>query len=309
MKRLATTIAAIALIGTPAFAADMPVKAPPPAPIYSWTGFYAGLNAGWSWGNDKTTVNFPGPAFDSIFLFSPSTGSGGESCVDCNLSRLAIAYRETTHPMGAIGGVQIGYNLQTMSNWVFGLEADFQASGESASGNTHQTEEFLGRLEPPGGFFVQGNASQSISQNETLLWFGTVRGRVGYAVWPTVMLYGTGGLAYGRLNESGSASFNASCTTNDGSCTTSIGFVNGPTLANPSVNQAFDASTTRVGWTGGGGIEGAVPNTHVTWKVEYLYMDLGTANYTFNNPLFGTILVSSHFTDNIVRVGLNYQFH
>jgi hypothetical protein len=38
-------------------------------------------------------------------------------------------------------------------------------------------------------------------------------------------------------------------------------------------------------------------------------MDLGTANYTFSNPLLGTILVSNHFTDNIVRVGLNYQFH
>jgi opacity protein-like surface antigen len=52
-----------------------------------------------------------------------------------------------------------------------------------------------------------------------------------------------------------------------------------------------------------------VPNTHVTWKAEYLYMHLGTENYTFSNPLLGTILVSSHFTDNIVRVRLNYQFH
>jgi hypothetical protein len=50
-------------------------------------------------------------------------------------------------------------------------------------------------------------------------------------------------------------------------------------------------------------------NTRVTWKAEYLYMDLGTENFTFNNPLLGTILVNTHFTDNIVRVGLNYQFH
>jgi outer membrane immunogenic protein len=50
MKRLATVIAVIALIGTPAFAADlavpMPVKAPPPPPPFSWTGFYVGGNAG-----------------------------------------------------------------------------------------------------------------------------------------------------------------------------------------------------------------------------------------------------------------------
>jgi len=136
-----------------------------------------------------------------------------------------------------------------------------------------------------------------------------VRGRVGYAIWPTVMLYATGGLAYGRLNESVSASFNSSCTTTDVSCTGTISLVNGPVVTTPfSVSQGFEAAVTKTGWTVGGGVEGAVPNTHVTWKVEYLYMDLGTANYTFNNPLLGTILVSTHFTDNILRVGLNYLF-
>jgi len=44
---------------------------------------------------------------------------------------------------------------------------------------------------------------------------------------------------------------------------------------------ALDSSVTRAGWTIGEGIEGVVPNTHVTWKAEYLYMDLGTENYTF----------------------------
>ncbi len=43
MKLLATAIAVAGLVGTPAFAADMAVKAPPPLPepVYSWTGFYA----------------------------------------------------------------------------------------------------------------------------------------------------------------------------------------------------------------------------------------------------------------------------
>jgi outer membrane immunogenic protein len=56
MKRLATAIAAIALIGTPASAADMAVKAPPPAPplapVSTWAGWYIGLNAGGGWGNN-----------------------------------------------------------------------------------------------------------------------------------------------------------------------------------------------------------------------------------------------------------------
>jgi outer membrane immunogenic protein len=127
MKKLLSAIAVAGLIGTPAFAADMAVKAPPPLPepVYSWTGFYAGLNAGWSWGKQDTTVNFvPAPTVIGIFLpvgaqfvFSPSP----------------TADQETAHPLGAIGGVQVGYNWQSMSNWIIGIEADFQASGENAN--------------------------------------------------------------------------------------------------------------------------------------------------------------------------------
>jgi outer membrane immunogenic protein len=60
MKKLAIAIAAIALVGTPAFAADMAVKAPPPpppAPVYNWTGWYAGVNLGASFGRVKTDIN------------------------------------------------------------------------------------------------------------------------------------------------------------------------------------------------------------------------------------------------------------
>jgi outer membrane immunogenic protein len=316
MKKLAIAIAAIALIGTPAFAADMAVKAPPPepAPVYSWTGFYVGLNAGWSSGKQDTTVNFPGPTPDVTL---PIPAPGVPPFVFTGLSGAPLAYQETTHPNGAIGGVQVGYNWQSMSNWIIGIEADFQASGENASGNTHQNTTIPGSF----AFSVGGpnpisgsgdlSVSQSISHNDALLWFGTVRGRIGYAIWPTVLLYGTGGLAYGRLNESVSASYNLSLITTGGTALTGTAtFPNGAVVPLPvAASQTFDSSVTRTGWTVGGGIEGVVPNTHVTWKAEYLYMDLGTQNYTFSNPLLGTILVSTHFTDNIFRVGLNYQFH
>jgi outer membrane immunogenic protein len=59
MKKLATcVIVAAGLIGTPAFAADMAVKAPPPAPapVYNWTGWYVGGNVGYSWGNAHTDI-------------------------------------------------------------------------------------------------------------------------------------------------------------------------------------------------------------------------------------------------------------
>jgi outer membrane immunogenic protein len=263
MKKLATAIAAIALIGTPAFAADMavPVTPPLPAPVYNWTGFYGGFNVGWSWGKANSTFNFT-QAITPTSIFSDST-----------------------HPNGAIGGVQIGYNWQATPNWILGLEADIQASGENGTNN------LLQNIPATGGGTV------AISHSETLQWFGTVRGRVGYAIWPTTMLYATGGLAYGELDES---------VTN---VTSRVPFGGSFLVA---VSNPLFGSTTRTGWTAGGGIEGAVPDTHVTWKIEYLYVDLGTANYNvlpFQSFGFFPAVISAHFTDNIVRVGLNYQFH
>jgi hypothetical protein len=70
----------------------------------------------------------------------------------------------------------------------------------------------------------------------------------------------------GHLSEGrpASASFNTVCVTNDISCTGSVTFGNGTTVAVPfSRSQGFEASVTKTGWTVGGGIEGAVPDTHL----------------------------------------------
>ena len=75
-----------------------------------------------------------------------------------------------TKPSGFAGGIQAGYNLQT-GPWVFGIEGDIQASG------AEQT-------------FAPWKFSNP--------WFGTLRGRAGYAL-NNVLFYGTGGLAFGEL--------------------------------------------------------------------------------------------------------------
>jgi opacity protein-like surface antigen len=112
MTKIAVVIAGIAaLIGTRALAADMLVKAPPPAPpasVYTWTGFYVGVNAGGSIGRDPTTQSkVPGPLhFENNFILSPA---------------------------GFIGGGQIGYNYQFAPNWVVGVEGDFQGASQSDS--------------------------------------------------------------------------------------------------------------------------------------------------------------------------------
>lgn len=298
MTKLASAIATIALIGTPAMAA-------PPAPVYTWTGFYAGFNVGGSWGNQDSTIDFPGPGVTSARVAIP--GGGAATVLVHNAP---VAFQESTNPTGLIGGLQFGYNWQSASQWVFGVEADIQGSSESAGGNAHQNSAQLARLGiagPGGPVAVTINTSQSITQNDGLRWFGTVRGRLGYAIWPTVMVYGTGGLAYGRVNESVAASYDLSATC-AAACIGTATLANGTVVPLPLTGNQTFAPGTRTGWTLGAGIAGIVPNTRVTWKFEYLVVDLGTANYTLTGPALGTIAVNTRFIDNIVRVGLNYQF-
>jgi outer membrane immunogenic protein len=101
MKRLATATAAIALIGTPAFAADVAVKAPPsplPAPVSNWTGFYAGLNAGASFGT--TTTNFNVSPVSGLFFAGKAVNTPG------------LAFSDQLYPAAFVGGGQVGYNWQ-----------------------------------------------------------------------------------------------------------------------------------------------------------------------------------------------------
>jgi outer membrane immunogenic protein len=98
-------------------------------------------------------------------------------------------------------------------------------------------------------------------------------------------------------------------------------------LAGPrSGTAAFDSSDTNVGFSVGGGLEGKFPYwlpINWTWKFEYLYLDLGSLDagtpfattplihsFPVNpaSPAVGTINTHTHFTDNILRVGLNYKF-
>src|SRR5262249_52296734 len=119
MKTPATAIAAIALIATPAFAADIAVKAPPsppPAPVYNWTGWYVGLNAGLSFGRAKTDYSFTG----GLAPFPAFAGSG------------------ITEPFGGIAGGQIGFNWQFSPIWVGGIEADIQWADEGDGNTVHQ---------------------------------------------------------------------------------------------------------------------------------------------------------------------------
>jgi outer membrane immunogenic protein len=263
MKKLllaSATLAAVAAFN-PAGAADMALKAPPPVVVTcDWCGFYVGLNAGYSFGHSSNNTTATGtPAVPALF----SAGN-----------RLD----------GALGGGQIGYNWESASKWVFGLEADIQGTGQRGSATLPTI--ITGGFPFAPGDIITGNYS------EKLPWFGTARARLGYAPSATWMLYVTGGLAYGEINTTA----NLSVTTN----------VPGPGLVTNAAGAS--ANNTRAGWTVGAGSEWMI-GSQWSAKVEYLYMDFGTFTDTFVGAGFvPTFSVSSHVTDNIVRVGLNYHF-
>jgi outer membrane immunogenic protein len=156
-----------------ASAADMPTKAPiikaPPPIVYSWTGFYGGLNAGVGFAAGSYTLSPQG-----CFL----TGACGGSPAFNPLRTFSFNNSNTFFT----GGGQLGYNWQT-GTWVLGVETDFNYNGWNADSTNS-----IVLAAPLVGSFV--NAT-----NTKLDWFGTLRGRVGYLVNPALLIYGTGGLA------------------------------------------------------------------------------------------------------------------
>lgn len=151
------------------------------------------------------------------------------------------------------------------------------------------------------------NAATTVSHR--LDYLGTVRGRVGITVSPTLLLYGTGGLAYGGVSASTSTGISA--TVNGG----------GPVTAVPPALAAGSMSQTRFGWTAGVGGEWMfTPGWSA--KLEYLHYDLGSATYATGGynldvgptalPGIGLLTIGSTTTEafrgDIVRVGVNYRF-
>ena len=184
---------------------------------------------------------------------------------------------------GVIGGGQAGYNWQTGA-FVLGIETDFDGTSLSKSTNIVGTP-FTGAGLLTGDTFT-------VHAKTGLDWLGTTRARVGFVATPDnrLMLYATGGVAYGG----GSSSF-------------SFFDANG-------ANWSGNPSSSRVGWTIGGGAEYAITN-NITIKGEYLYADLGSSNFTtagnvIATNLFPGVYASGHINYNasIFRAGVNYKF-
>ncbi|MBN8964721.1 MAG: porin family protein, partial [Rhizobiales bacterium] len=188
------------------------------------------------------------------------------------------------------GGIQVGYNWRVGERWLVGTEADFSWGMHTQS----------------AGVLTNGSSiATDVIATRGLDWFGTVRGRAGYLINPSLMAYATGGLAYGR-------------TRNDFNQT-----IAGPSVTTPpnfilSVSVLDQASRVSVGWTAGAGLEWALDRKwSVKFEYDYLAFDDGVTSsteVTFTSGAKGGSFqrVSNvHGPDNSVhafQVGLNYHF-
>jgi outer membrane immunogenic protein len=276
-KLLLGSVALFALsAGSPAVAADMPVKArpaPPPA-VYSWSGCYGGGFVGYGWGNSQhrsvDTRTFPG--FENGVAVS-------ESGLDANQNFRAFSGDITPSfdMSGALGGFNFGCQAQ-FGWWLIGIEGD----GAVTNKDGQAFNNFLGFVDPSGTNLP--NNRFFVSQT-TERWMATARLRLGWAAdkW---LFFITGGGAWSGVDVTVWDSLNAAITAHH--------------------------KRTLTGWTVGAGWEYAL-GYGWSWKSEFLYIDYGWTRF-FDpaescSPSCDAFLTREVNLKNYVfRTGLNYKF-
>jgi opacity protein-like surface antigen len=241
-----------------ALAADLPVVKAPPAVVASWAGFYLGVHGGYGWKQD----DFSTPAF---FAFPTTAQING--------------IRST----GAVYGAQAGYNWQ-FGRVVTGLEIDFSAADIKGSNGVS------------GTFVVPGAATISSSDTlgENVRYLGSVRARLGWLPTDKVLLYGTAGLAWERLDR------------------TEVETQNITQLGGTSTGLFFNRNPTdKFGWVAGVGAEVMLGSPNWIGRLEYLHYDLGqvataSTQIATGNP--SIISTAGSQTIEVVRAGVSYKF-
>ncbi|MDH2310136.1 outer membrane protein [Methylobacterium brachiatum] len=285
MKKVLLASTVLAGMTVAASAADLPRRvAPPPVftpvPVFTWTGFYVGVNAGY--GFDASSRNTTNYALPSGSLINSANTNG------------VVSVNDRSNNDGFTGGAQIGYNYQFTpgSGVVVGIEADAQYVDFARRANGTLNYGVTG---VPGTAFSGSRAFVATSGNG-LDYFGTVRGRLGYA-FDRTLVYATGGYAYGSGQDD----------------------------QNFAGNRFRDSF--RSGYAVGGGIEYALPtdsflnffkSSAVTLKIEGLYVNLDRQKNTAGGVFYGNLLApngvaylngaAANTEFAVVRAGLNYKF-
>lgn len=253
-KLLLGSIAYAALAAGSASAADLPAKAMPP-PVPSWAGFYLGLHGGYAWKHD----DFSQPAF--LFNISPIDGIRSQ---------------------GAVYGAQAGYNWQ-FGRIVTGLEIDFSATDIKGANGLSQSAASGGGL----------SQTLSLGMAESVQFLGSARARLGWTPTNNLLLYGTAGLGWERLDT----------TVDSGTV-----FLQGSTPIDVET-QSDRTPLTKFGWVAGAGAEVMLGGSNWIGRLEYLHYDMGQVQTATTQTFHGTVTATANAqTIDLVRAALSYKF-
>ncbi len=258
-----------------AVAADMPLKAPPPVVVNTWTGFYVGVNFGGAdWKSKSESFSqTPDPVLNpAAIVFDPVTyGSVGQ--------------------WGGTGGVHAGYNWQLTPSWLVGVEGDWDKTNIGLTPTETNLTNGGFAIPPCLGAAPAPSLCHTLLMSQNLNWTASVRGRLGF-VWGSALIYGTGGVAFDSEEHSGQVAgpFNAS-------------------------SIAASYNTTNTGWVGGGGLEFmATANWLVRVEYLHYQFNGGTTQgVACTGCAFGPFAGPGNFTWgnttlDVVRAGLSYKF-
>jgi len=243
--------------------------------VFAWTGPYGGIDFGYARGHLKTRGHWAGSG-DAVITELPDGLRGGLAAGGSRRNSYA-------------GGVRAGYDFQ-FGSFVAGVVADVTALRLKRSSVVAAEA-----IDPASGSAVAAAASA----RQQLYWFGTLRSRVGFTPFARFMIYGTGGLAFGRVGQN----------------INGVVAVTSPDGAGDEITRfgAFGrtGSGYRLGWVVGGGAEYAVTD-NVSVQAEYLHVDLNGRNAVAALPAPDTGQAAFAFKNgtafDIVKAGVNYRF-
>jgi outer membrane immunogenic protein len=218
----------------------------PIAPIANnWTGFYLGGSVGGRWANSEWTTTCLQPGYRGI-----------DGCPNNYPVLIANDNPATFDSASFRGGIYGGYNWQVAPLWIVGIE------GDVAWAKNNKNHAGI-----PGGWTPTGPGSPGLdSSNVKETWDAGIRGRLGFLINPSVLLFAAGGASWSKLEAS------AHC----GSPWT-VGYCLG---GGPFIGTTETISKTMTGWTVGGGIEWML-TSHWLVRGEYRYTQYGTLSGTF----------------------------
>ena len=309
MKKFLLGTAALVALGVPAMAADMAVRPiARPAPYFTWTGCYLGVNIGYATGTTQQSAE-PGSVLVGPTTFGPFGPPAGLPAASV-LPQAPFVFGQgadiTPHYRlgGIMGGGTAGCQYQAGA-WVFGIEGDGGPIDKEGQSNDQ----------------LPFNPQYINQTNER--WIATLRGRLGYAVdkW---LFYATGGVAWANVEETAWNGCAAFATAGAGvagtifpACGASVlgpGFPPAGIAATAAGLPAIHDKQTMVGYAVGGGVEYALG---YGWSIksEYIYINFKSKDFFNGGTNVSCCLVPTFVSptrvslyDHTFKWGLNYKF-